>query len=197
MASTNPQHPKVDSYLERSTLWPSEVAALRKVLLATGLTEELKWGKPCYSVDGANIAIIQEMKAFVALMFFKGALIADPDDLLEEQGENSRSAKRMTFTSTAQVKRTAASIGTYVTAAIAAEQAGVTAPPPPPLQLADVIEQRIANDKAFATAFAGLTAGARREYNLHIAEAKQIATRQARLDKYVDRILAGRRMRDR
>ena len=89
------KYPDVDAYLAEAELWPEEIRALRPVLLDCGLTEEIKWGKPCYSHEGRNIFIVQEMKGFLALMFFKGALLGDPDGVLEEQGANSRSARRI------------------------------------------------------------------------------------------------------
>ena len=87
-------NPKVDAYIERSTIWPEEMAALRPVLLGCGLAEEIKWGKPCYSREGKNVAILQEMKGFLSLMLFKGALLEDPEGILEEQGPNSRLARQ-------------------------------------------------------------------------------------------------------
>lgn len=188
---------RVDAYINRSSQWPAEMRRLRDLLLAAGLTEDIKWGKPCYSDGDRNIAIMQEMKAFLALMFFKGALMPDPKGLLQDQGPNSRSAKRMTFTSVADIDAVATAIAKYVKAAIAVEDAGVKAPPAPALELVDVLQERIDADAAFKAAFETLTPGARREYNLHFADAKQRATREARLAKYADRILAGMRMRDR
>ncbi len=188
---------RVDAYLKNSKLWPSEVARLREVLLATGLGEEMKWGKPCYCDGERNIAIVQEMKSFLALMFFKGALMPDPAGVLEEQGPNSRSAKRITFTSVADVDRLAGVIADYVKAAIVVEDSGVKAPPAPALELVDVLKARLDADPAFALAFGSLSPSCQREYNMHFADAKQVATREARLAKYADRILAGKRMRDR
>ena len=104
-------NPEVDAYITRSKKWPDEIAALRPILLDCGLTEEIKWGKPCYSHDGKNVVIVQEMSEFLALMFFKGALLADPDEVLEDQGPNSRSARRMTFTSAAGKSSTRISCG--------------------------------------------------------------------------------------
>ena len=89
---------EVDAYIERSDRWPDEMAAVRSMLLDEGLAEEIKWGKPCYTYGGKNVLIFQEMKDFLALMFFKGALLDDPQDVLEAQGPNSRSARRMRVT---------------------------------------------------------------------------------------------------
>lgn len=188
---------KVDAYLARSTLWPAEATALREVLLGCGLDEELKWGKPCYAHGGANVAIIQEMKGFLALMFFKGSLLSDPDGVLEEQGENSHSAKRITFRSVADVTTMAGTVAAYVAEAIAVEQSGAKVAPRPALVLVDALQERIDADPAFRAAFESLTPGRQREYHLHVADAKQLSTRQARVDKHVERILAGKGLRDR
>jgi uncharacterized protein YdeI (YjbR/CyaY-like superfamily) len=171
--------------------------ALRPVLLDLGLTESIKWGKPCYSAEEHNIAIIQEMKGFLSLMFFKGALIADPAGMLVDQGPNSRSAKRLEFRSIAEVQAASAAIASFVAAAVDAERAGVTAPPAPTLQLADELAERLAADADLAAAFDALTPGRQREYNMHISDAKQSATRSSRIDKVADRILAGKGLRDR
>ena len=98
-------NPEVDAYIERSEKWPEEMTGLRPILLAGGLTEELKWGKPCYTHEGKNIVILQEMNDFLALMFFKGALLTDPDGVLESQGPNSRSARRVCVSSVEDVGR--------------------------------------------------------------------------------------------
>ena len=188
--------PKVDAYIDRSTMWPDEMRRAREILLGCGLTEQIKWGKPCYSDGGANIAILQEMKGFLSLMFFKGALMPDPDGLLRSQGPNSRSAMRMEFTSVADIDAVATSLAAYVAAAIAVEASGVTAPPAPELDLVDELRERLADDDRLREAFESLTPGRQREYNLFIGSAKQSATRQARIDKHVDAILAGRGLRD-
>lgn len=190
-------NPKVDAYLENSELWPGEIAALRPILLGCGLTEELKWGKPCYSADGKNIAIMQEMKNFLALMFFKGALLDDPDGLLQSQGPNSRSALRLCFTSVDQVRAATATVEGFVRDAIEVERAGLEVEPAPEVAFVAELERRIAADSNFAAAFAALTPGRQREYNLHFADAKQSSTREARIEKHATRILAGKGLRDR
>ena len=122
-------NPKVDAYIQRSDKWPEEMARLRPNLLAAGLTEDIKWGKPCYSHEGRNIAILQEMKDFLALMFFKGALLSDPDGVLESQGPNSRSALRVCFRSVDDVDRLATTVSDYVAEAIDVEDAGLEVAP--------------------------------------------------------------------
>ncbi|HRC08668.1 MAG TPA: YdeI/OmpD-associated family protein [Miltoncostaeales bacterium] len=189
-------NPKVDAYIARSNKWPKEMTALQAVLLGCELDEEIKWGKPCYASGGKNIAIVQEMNDFLALMFFKGALLRDPQGVLKEQGPNSRSALRMEFTSVDDVTAMADTIGAYVTEAIAVEAAGLTVEPAPDLVLVDELQQRLDDDDALKAAFEALTPGRRREYNLIIGDAKQSTTRAARVEKYVERILAGKGLRD-
>jgi len=188
---------KVDAYIGRSQMWPEEIAALRPILLGCGLTEEIKWGKPCYSHERANIAIVQEMKEFLALMFFKGALLSDPDGVLEEQGPNSRSALRIRFTSVDDVTRLSDTLTAYVAEAIAVEEAGVEVAPAPELVLVDELRQRLDEDPALEAAFEALTPGRRREYNLYFSDAKQATTREARVAKYSQKILDGKGFRDR
>ncbi len=189
--------PKVDAYFARSTLWPDELAAIRPVLLECGLDETFKWGKPCYAHDGANIAILQEMKAHLALMFFKGALLSDPAGILREQGPNSRSARRIEITSVEQVHDLAEVLGDYLAEAMEVEAAGLTVEPRPELELVEELQARLDSDPELRAAFAALTPGRQREYHLHISEAKQATTREARVDKAVPRILDGKGLRDR
>jgi uncharacterized protein YdeI (YjbR/CyaY-like superfamily) len=115
-------NPDVDAYVDRSRGWPDEMSLIRRVLVGRGLTETIKWGKPCYSHEGRNIAILQEMKEFLALMFFKGALLADDEGVLEEQGPNSRSARRIRFTSVDDVARLSDTVAAYIDEAIAIEE---------------------------------------------------------------------------
>lgn len=187
---------KVDAYIARSTTWPDELRRAQGILLGCGLTEQLKWGKPCYSEDGANIAILQEMKAFLALMFFKGALLADPAGVLRDQGPNSRSARRMEFTSVAEVDAAADLIAAYVAEAVGLAAGGATVAPAPALVLVDELRERLADDDRLRAGFESLTPGRQREYHLFVSGAKQAATRHARIDKHVERIRAGRGLRD-
>ena len=189
--------PDVDAYIDRSEKWPAEMAALRPVLLDCGLTEAIKWRSPCFSHHGKNIVIMQEMNDFLALMFFKGALLDDAAGVLEDQGPNSRSARRMTFRSVDDVARLATTVAAYVDAAIDIEDAGLEVGPAPDLELVDELQARIDDDPRFGAAFEALTPGRRREYNLYFSAAKQSTTRSGRIERYADKILAGKGMRDR
>ncbi|MFZ1309658.1 MAG: YdeI/OmpD-associated family protein [Candidatus Microthrix parvicella] len=188
---------KVDAYIDRSTKWPEVMTRLRPILAGCGLTEEIKWGKPCFSQDGHNIVIFQEMKEFLALMFFKGALLSDPDGILEEQGPNSRSALRICFRSIDDANRLADTVKAYVEEAIDVEEAGLQVAPAPVLPPPEELQNRLETDPAFKAAFEALTPGRQREYNLYFSDAKQSKTRNARVDKYAPKILAGKGFRDR
>lgn len=187
----------MDAYLARSTKWPKECAHLRAILLDCGLGEALKWGKPCYTHQGKNIAIIQEMKGFVSLMFFKGALLQNDHGVLEEQGDNSRSALRVCFTSVEQVEDRAAALRDLVGQAVAVETAGLVVPKISEWVLVEELRARLDSDPALAAAFAALTPGRQRGYNLHFSGAKRSETRTSRVEKCVAKILAGKGLQDR
>ena len=189
--------PDVESYIDASDQWPDEIAALRPLLLDTGLDESIKWGKPCYGLGDANVAIVQEFSDHLALMFFKGILLEDPEGVLEKQGPNSHAAMRMTFRSVEDVQRRADLVTAYVSEAIAVEEAGTPLPPRPEEELADELHERLASDPELSAAFDDLTPGRQREYNLHVSEAKRASTRERRVDKIVPRIFDGKGLRDR
>lgn len=187
----------IDAYIAEAERWAPEMADLRTVLLGCGLSEEIKWGKPCYLHDGRNLAIMQPMKHHLALMFFKGALLEDPGGVLREQGPNSRSARRIEFTSREDVARLADDVVACVGSAVDVEEAGLEMGPAPEPELAEELVDRIERDEAFRIAFESLTPGRRREYNLHVSAAKKPETRVARIERYAPKILAGKGMRDR
>lgn len=189
--------PDVDAYIEASDQWPDEIAALRPLLLESGLDERIKWGKPCYALGDDNVVLIQEFADHLALMFFKGILLEDPAGVLEEQGPNSHAARRMTFGSVDDVQRCADVVAAYLSEAIAVEEAGTELPPRPEEDLADELQERLAGDPELAAAFDDLTPGRQREYNLHVSNAKQASTRERRVDRIVSRILDGKGLRDR
>ncbi|HEY0710816.1 MAG TPA: DUF1801 domain-containing protein [Polyangia bacterium] len=184
-------NPKVDAFVARAKAWRGEMEKLRSILLACGLDEDVKWGKPCYAHEGSNIAIIQPFKEHCALMFFKGALLEDTHGRLRSQGENTQSAMRLEFTNEAEVSK--AVIKAYVKQAIAVEKAGLTVDfkAKRALDLPDELTQMLEKDRKLAKAFHALTPGRQRSYVLHITGAKQSATRAARIEKCVPKILAG------
>jgi len=190
-------NPRVDEFLGRAKAWRGEIQKLRSVLLECGLEEDLKWGKPCFSFEGANVAIIQPFKEHCSLMFFKGALLQDTHGLLRSQGENTQSALRLEFRSEAQVTKTV--VKSYVKQAIAAEKAGlkVDFKAKRALALPQELTQLLAMDRKLAQAFDALTPGRQRAYVLHFTGAKQSQTRTARIEKCIPQILAGKGISDR
>jgi uncharacterized protein YdeI (YjbR/CyaY-like superfamily) len=188
---------KVDESFRDASRWQQEADKLREILLKCDLTEELKWGKPCYTHDGKNICIIQRMKEFLALLFFKGALLRDPDGVLELQGPNSRAGYRMRFTSVQDVARLTRNVEACVREAIEIERAGLEmGEAEHPDYPAELVE-RFDRDPEFKAAFDRLTAGRQRGYLMHFSDAKQSKTRAARIERYRRQILKGKGLHDR
>jgi uncharacterized protein YdeI (YjbR/CyaY-like superfamily) len=195
--STSTHNPKVDAFVSRAKRWQGEIQKLRSILLECGLEEDIKWGKPCFMFEGANVAIIQPFKEHCALMFFKGSLFSDTHGLLRSQGENTQSALRLEFTSEAAIQK--AVLKSYVKQAIAVEKAGleVDFKAKRELELPQELTQILKKDRKLAKAFHALTPGRQRSYVIHIAGAKQSQTRIARIEKCMPQILAGRGMNER
>lgn len=187
----------VDQFIGQSKLWSEEMARVRPIFLRCGLTEHIKWGKPCYCHEHKNVVILQTMMNFLSLMFFKGALLNDNENVLEEQGPNSRSARRVRITSVDDVDLLRETIKKHVNQAMDIEKAGRTVSPSPTLALVAELQQRIDRDSALRVAFEALTPGRQREYNLYFSGAKQAKTRSARIERFVPKILAGKSMRER
>lgn len=188
----------VDAYLKRQDRWAAELGALRDVLASTGLTEEMKWGHPCYTVEGKNVALIHGFKDYCAVLFHKGALLKDPKRVLVQQTKNVQSARQIRFTSLAEVKRLAPTVRAYVKEAAANELASrkVASKPVGELERPAELEAALARSAKLRKAFAALTPGRQRAYILHFAQAKQPKTRAARVDKHAPRILAGLGLND-
>lgn len=188
----------MEEYLQKVSAWQSEINAMRELLLDCGLDEEIKWGKPCYSYDGNNIAIIQPFKNSCALMFFKGSLLKDPENILEKPGKNSRIARRISFLEVKEIRKLRPILKNYIFEAVEIEKAGLKVEIPKKAEpLAKELQQRLKNDPQFKTAFEGLTPGRQRAYNLYFSVAKQSKTRQARIEKYASKILLGKGLNDR
>lgn len=187
------RNPDVDAFVSRAKAWQAETKKLRAILLGCGLCEELKWGKPCYTHQGNNLAIIQGMKQHCAVMFFKGALLKDPAGQLVRPGEHSQAGMRLEFTSVKQVRELEPALRRFVAQAIRLEKAGakVDFKAKHELTLPDELTSRLKGDPALAAAFHALTPGRRRAYVMHFSGAKQSATRAARIERCVGAILAG------
>src|SRR6478752_7233063 len=174
-------NPKVDAFVGRAKAWRGEMEKLRALLLEFGLEEDLKWGKPCFTYEGKNVAIIQPFKEHCSLMFFKGALLQDRHGLLRSQGDNTQAALRLEFTSEAQIKK--AVVESYVRDAIGVEKQGlkVDFKAKEELELPRELTQILQKNRKLEKAFAALTPGRQRAYVLHFSGAKQSATRTARI----------------
>ena len=195
---TAKRNQQVSDYAAELGTWRDEFSALRRMLLEAGLVEEWKWRKPCYTANGKNIVIFQSFKQFAALLFFQGALLTDPHDVLRKQGENSQSALRLEFRSLADVRRAEAFLGDYVREAVENARAGRTAPRKVTAEYLcpEELSLRFDEDPRFREAFEALTPGRRRGYLLYFAGAKRSATRAARIERYEDRIFDGLGMHD-
>ncbi len=190
-------NPKVDFYFAKEK-WNAELASLRKIVLACNLAEELKWGVPCYTYDQANIVLIHVFKDYCALLFFKGALLADPEGLLFQQTKNVQAARQLRFTHVKEIMKLDRVISRYIYEAIEAEKAGlkVTMKKTEEFEMPEEFISRLQRSKALKNAFEALTPGRQRAYCLFFSAAKQSTTRAARVEKYVDAILNGKGLND-
>ena len=191
----NPRVTKVHGGEKR---WGAEYAALRKLCLASGLNEELKWGQACYELDGKNVVLIHGFKDYCALLFMKGALLKDAQGLLIQQTKNVQSARQLRFTSLADIKKKKPAIEAYIQEAIALEKSGaqVKKKSVAQFEVAEEFQQRMDEDHKLAGAFRALTPGRQRAYLLYFAGAKKSATRAERVEKHAPRILRGLGLED-
>jgi uncharacterized protein YdeI (YjbR/CyaY-like superfamily) len=191
-------NPAVDWYFTKDTPWKKEYAKLREIALSCGLTEELKWGNPCYTLDGKNIVLIHGFKEYCAYLFFKGTLMNDPKGILIQQTENVQGPRQIRFSSLAEIKKLEGSLKTYIREAIKIEKAGTKIPlkKTSEFKMTEELEQKFKQMPKLKTAFHKLTPGRQRGYLLYFSSAKQAKTREARIEKYVDQILAGKGVDD-
>ena len=189
----------LDAWFENAKTWHAERARLRAILLDCALTEELKWAKPTYTHEGANIVLIMPLKETCALLFMKGALLKDPKGLLVQPGENSQSARQMRFTSVAEIGKLEKSVKGFVKQAVDVEKAGlkVAFKKSSDLVYPKEFQDRLDRNTALREAFEKLTPGRQRQYHLYFTGAKQSATREARVEKAIPLILDGMGMNDR
>ena len=191
-------NPKVDWFFTEDKPWQQEFVKLRAIVLDCGLTEELKWGQPCYTLDDSNIVLMHGFKEYCALLFMKGALLQDPDGILIQQTENVQAARQIRFTNLQQIVDLEASLKRYIENAIEVEKAGLevemkqTDEFPMPEEFIDMLEEV----PGLQDAFEALTPGRQRGYLLHFSGAKQSKTRVARIEKSMPRIFAGKGLND-
>ena len=191
-------NPKVDEFLRKAKKWRSEYEKLRNICLDCGLTEELKWGKPCYTYQESNIVLIHGFKEYCALLFFKGALLKDPKGILIQQTENVQAARQIRFTNVREIVEGEPILKIYITEAIAAEKAGleVSYKKTSEFMIPEEFQNRLDEYPALKTAFHALTPGRQRGYLLYFSAARQPTTREARVEKCVQQILKGKGLND-
>jgi uncharacterized protein YdeI (YjbR/CyaY-like superfamily) len=189
----NRMNPKVDKSLSRAGKWLKEFKQLRSIILACGLTEELKWGWPCYSLEKSNIVLIHGFKEYCALLFFKGALLKDPNGILIQQTKNVQAARQIRFTNVREIVKMKAILKAYVHRAIEVEKAGlkVKHKTTADFKIPKEFQMRLDESPALRTAFGALTQGRQRAYIFYFSQPKLSKTREARVEKYLDRILDG------
>ncbi len=186
-------NPKVDAVLEKAERWREEYALLRAIALECGLKEDVKWGQPCYSDEGKNIVLIHGFKEYCAMLFFKGALLSDPEGILIQQTGNVQAARQVRFTDPAQVEHQRAALKAYIKAAIEVERAGlkVAAKETAEFPIPQEFQARLDQVPGLRSAFDALTPGRQRAYLLHFAGAKQAKTRASRVEACIPMILDG------
>jgi uncharacterized protein YdeI (YjbR/CyaY-like superfamily) len=193
----NRTNPKVDTFISEAQEWREESKKLRKICLGCGLTEELKWGKPCYAFEGHNVVIVQGFKDYCALMFTKGALLKDPKGILKRIGEHTQAARQARFTSAREIGEAEPTLKAYINEAIEAEKAGLEVVlNKNPLPLPKELKEKLNSLPALKKAFHALTPGRQKAYIFYISGAKQSKTRESRIEKYKKRILEGKGLND-
>jgi uncharacterized protein YdeI (YjbR/CyaY-like superfamily) len=186
-------NPLVTKVHQKEERWAAEYAALRQLCLASGLNEELKWGQACYDWNGGKVVLIHGFKDYCALLFMKGALLKDPQDILVQQTKNVQSARQIRFVSLADINKRKAAVTAYIKQAIAVEQSGakVTMKSVAQFDVPQEFQQRLDDDAQLAEAWHALTPGRQKGYLLHFSGAKQSSTRSARVERHTPRILQG------
>lgn len=186
-------NPKADFYFSKSEKWQKEMRKLRTIALGCGLTEELKWGCPSYTLGKTNIVLIHEFKEYCAYLFFKGALMKDPKDILIQQTKNVQAARQIRFTGVQEITKLETTLKAYIKQAIAVEKAGlkVEFKTAAQFEMPDEFRSRLDAMPVLRRAFEALTPGRQKGYLLHFSSAKQSKTREARVEKYIPLILDG------
>ncbi|MCL4120778.1 UNVERIFIED_CONTAM: hypothetical protein GTU68_060621 [Idotea baltica] len=189
---------KVNFFFEEETKWKEAYNLLRKLVLECGLSEELKWGKPCYVRDKTNVVLIHGFRDYCALLFHKGVLLNDSDRILIQQTKNVQSARQIRFTDASEIAKMKSIIQAYIFEAIEVEKAGlkVELKKHSEYPIPEEFQSKLDEDPVLKTAFQALTPGRQRGYLLYFSGAKQSKTRQSRVEKYVDWILQGKGLRD-
>ncbi|MEZ4897213.1 MAG: YdeI family protein [Saprospiraceae bacterium] len=189
---------KVDAYLLKVKQWRDEFEQLRRICLDCGLDEEFKWRHPCYAYHHSNIVLIHGFKEYCALLFFKGALLQDTQGILIQQTENVQGARQLRFTHVHEILDQEKTIKEYIFEAVEVEKAGLKVPlkKTAEFEMAEEFQTKLDEMPALEKAFTALTPGRQRGYLLYFSTPKQAKTRMARVEKYIDKILAGKGLND-
>jgi uncharacterized protein YdeI (YjbR/CyaY-like superfamily) len=191
-------NPKVNWFFDKDTQWKEAYQTLRTILLDCGLTEELKWGCPCYTANGKNVVVIHGFKEYCALLFHKGALLKDEKGILVQQTENVQSARQIRFKSVQEIAKLERALKAYVHEAVEVEKAGlkVALKKTSEFKVPEEFARKLKVSPKLKKAFDGLTPGRQRGYLLYFSSAKQSKTREERIEKNVERIIAGKGLDD-
>jgi len=191
-------NPKVDSFFSRPQHWGEEFTKLRAIILECGLTEELKWGWPAYSLEGKNIVLMHGFKKYCALLFFKGVLMKDPKKILIQQTEHVQGPRQIRFTSAKEIAKLAPVLKAYVKNAIEVEKSGakVKLKATSDFKMPEELQKKLEGNAALKRAFYALTPGRQRAYLFYFSKAKQSQTREARIEKCAPDILKGKGLND-
>ena len=189
---------KVDFFFDKADQWQEEFRQLRTIILDCDLTEELKWGCPCYTFEGSNIVLIHGFKEYCALLFMKGALMQDPNGILVQQTKNVQSARQIRFASLQEIVGLEAVLKAYIGEAIAVEKAGLEVEwkQPEDFPFPEELIDKLEEVPGLQDAFEALTPGRQRGYLLYFSSAKQSKTRVSRIEKYIPHILEGKGIND-
>jgi uncharacterized protein YdeI (YjbR/CyaY-like superfamily) len=193
------KNPKVDLYISRSQKWPEELAKLRTIILDCQLTEELKWGVPCYTFQNSNIVLIHEFKEYCAILFIKGALLKDAHGILIQQTENVQAGRQVRFTNAREIVELEPILKAYIHEAVEVEKAGlkVNYKKPAEFNVPEEFINKLEAVPGLQDAFEALTPGRQRAYLLYFSAPKQSKTRESRIEKSLPQILNGKGLNDR
>jgi uncharacterized protein YdeI (YjbR/CyaY-like superfamily) len=196
--ATKTTNPKVDAFMDRAEQWQEEFEKLREIIIACGLTEELKWGQPCYMFEKKNIVLMHGFKDYCALLFHKGALLRDPEGILIQQTENVQSARQIRFRDIREIYDLERAIKSYVREAIEVEKAGlkVRFKEAKEFKMPEEFRRKLDTMPKLKKAFESLTPGRQTGYLLYFGGAKQAKTRESRIEKYTPQILVGKGLDD-
>ena len=194
----NEVNPKVDFYFNKAKKWQEELEQLRRIILDCGLTEELKWGVPCYTFQNSNVVLIHVFKEYCAFLFFKGALLHDTNGMLVQQTENTQATRQIRFTNVWEIVELESILKAYIHEAIEVEKAGlkVNFKKTAEFNIPEEFQSKLTQIPALKTAFDALTPGRQRAYMLHFSAPKQSKTRASRIEKCMQQMLNGKGLND-